>query len=68
MHVEGLADPIEVPIPPGNLIFVAIRVEGLRGRVSFTQLDNLALDPGQGSGTRTQLANHSVFTMLARPT
>ena len=44
-----MKDIIEVLFPSGNLILVVLRVEGLRGRVSFTQLDDLALDTGQSS-------------------
>ena len=46
-HVEDLKDPIEVLFPNSNRIFVILRVESSRGRMSFTLLDDLPLDPGQ---------------------
>ena len=52
-YVEDMNNPLEVLPPGGNLIFVILCVEGLRGRVSSTQLDNLAPYPCHSSGLGT---------------
>jgi hypothetical protein len=46
-------DPIEVLPPTGNRIFIVLRTEELRNRVSFTLLVDLALDLGHGSAIKT---------------
>jgi hypothetical protein len=53
-HVENLRNPIEVLSPSSNRIFVALRVEDSKDRVSFTPFDDLPLDLGQSPvvGTR----------------
>ena len=41
-----MKDPIKVLPPSGNLFSVILHMEGLGGRISFTQLGNLLLDLG----------------------
>ena len=53
-YVEDVKDPLKVLLPSGNRIFVVLCVEYLRGRVSFTQFDDLLLDPDHGPTPRTQ--------------
>ena len=48
-HVEDVKDPIEI-LPPGHdHIFVVLRVEQSRNWISFTLLDDPALDVGHSS-------------------
>ena len=54
-----MKDPIQVLPPSGNLIFVILRVEGLGGRISFTQFDDFFLDLPHSSGLRAQWAKRS---------
>ena len=44
-----MKDPIEILPPTGDRILVVLRAEQSGDRISFTLLDNLALDLGHGS-------------------
>ena len=48
-HVEDVEDPIEIPSPSGNCIFVIPCMEGSRDRVPFALRDDLYLDLAHGS-------------------
>ena len=45
-YVEDAKNPVEVPLPTRNLIFVGLCMEDPRDRTSFTLFDDLSLDLG----------------------
>jgi hypothetical protein len=48
-HVEDMKDPDKVLFPCRNLFLIALREDESGHRISFTLLDDLPLDPCQGS-------------------
>ena len=53
--MKDIEDPIEVPPPSGDCIFIAPRAEEARGRTPFALLDNFLLDCGNGPGIQTSI-------------
>jgi hypothetical protein len=49
-------DPVEIQLPAGNLLFIVLRVEESRDRISSTLLDNLRLYLGNGSAISLQIS------------
>jgi hypothetical protein len=52
-HVEDVKNPEEVLLPSRNLLLVAFCEDEPGHRISFTLLDDLPLDPRQGSTIET---------------
>jgi hypothetical protein len=48
-HVEDVENPDEVLFPSRDLLLIALREDESGHRIPFTLLDDLPLDPGQGS-------------------
>ena len=52
-HVEDVKDPVEV-LPPGhNHVFVGLRMEDSRNRMSFALVDDLPLNLGHSPAIET---------------
>ena len=54
-HVKDVEDPIEVPPPSGDCIFVSLRMEETRDRTAFALLDNFLLNRGHGPAIQTSV-------------
>ena len=55
-YVENVKDSDKVLLPTGDLILVALREDESEERVSFTLLDDLPLDPSQGTTINTSVS------------
>ena len=64
-HIEDVKDPDEVLLPSRNLLFIAFRENELDDRIPFTLLDDLPLDPRQGSAIET-LVSGSLAVYITR--
>ena len=67
-HVEDVEDPIEIPSPSGNCIFVVPGMEASRDRVTFSLCDNLPLDLPHGSVITTVVSRLLLAQTIGGPT
>jgi hypothetical protein len=60
-----MKDPVEVRPPGGDRLFVALRMEKSRDRISFTPLDDLPLDLCHSPAIETTVSKSCTKSVFA---